>query len=181
MRNVSFKINLDYFQPCLFRLKTEAKELVSLSKAKNLFLMEGMWTRFLPLFQLIRNEIKSGVIGDVYHINVNVGCANYDNPRISCKELGGGVILDMGVYAIDIISQVFENEEPVEVKAVGHLNEEGVDVDCSAVLSFSGNRTVTLTTHSLLQLPREAHICGTDGVIRVCLQAINGQNNYDLI
>ena len=138
-----------------------------MAESKNLFLMEGMWSRFLPIYHLVNDQIKKGVIGDVYHININVGCPNSDSVRISKKELGGGGIVDMGVYAIDIISQVFHNEEPEQITALGHLNDEGVDVDCAAALSFKGNRIVTVTTHTLLQLPREAHICGTKGVIRV--------------
>ena len=126
-----------------------------------------MWSRFLPIYHLVNDQIKKGVIGDVYHINVNIGCPNITDARISKKELGGGVIVDMGIYAIDIISQVFHNEEPELIRAAGHLNDDGVDVDCSAVLSFKDNRIVTFSTHSMLQLPREAHICGTKGVIKV--------------
>ena len=129
--------------------------------------MEGVWTRFLPSYRLMREQIKAGMIGKVYHINSNIGSKLDHYERISKKELGGGSIVDMAVYSLDMIAQVFDNAEPEQIKAVGHLNDSGVDVDCSAAIQFSDHRTATITSHCLLQLPRETVICGTKGVIKV--------------
>ena len=148
-------------------LIADTEDLMAFAKSKKLFLMEGIWPRFLPSYQFVREQIKSGVIGDVYHINANIGAKMDDHPRMYKKELGGGVIVDMSVYCLDLIALVFGNEEPEEIKAVGHLNEEGVDIECSAALLFKGYRTATLTSHMKLELPREAHLCGTKGTIRV--------------
>lgn len=83
------------------------------------------------------------------------------------KSLGGGTILDLGVYCLQFVCMVFGNEMPHTIKAAGFLNEEGVDISTSATLLYKGNRTATILTHSLLTLPNEAYIIGTKGTIRV--------------
>jgi dihydrodiol dehydrogenase / D-xylose 1-dehydrogenase (NADP) len=145
----------------------ETEELTRLSRSKGLFLMEGIWPRFLPSYRFVRKQLNDGVIGDVYHINANIGSKADSVERIVKKELGGGTVVDMGVYCIDIIGQVYRNEMPEQIKCIGHLNTEGVDIDCSAALQFSRNRSATITSHSCLELPREIHICGTQGYIKV--------------
>lgn len=129
--------------------------------------MEGLWPRFVPSYRFVRKQISDGVIGDVYHINGNIGHNASDTARITRKELGGGTVVDMAVYCIDVIAQVFKLEEPEEIKCIGHLNDDGVDIHCSAALQFKNSRSATITSHSCLLLPREVVICGTKGHIRV--------------
>lgn len=83
------------------------------------------------------------------------------------KELGGGTILDIGVYCLQFASLVYNNEVPESIKAAGLLNENGIDMSVSASLLYKGNRTATIVTHALVDLPNEAYICGTKGMIKV--------------
>ncbi|CAG2184118.1 unnamed protein product, partial [Oppiella nova] len=112
------------------------EELFALAKSKKLFVMEALWSRFLPSYEFIMDQLKQGVIGDVLHVTANLGFNNADVARIATKELGGGTVLDLGVYAINIVEQAFNGETPEKVLAVGHLNKNGVDYDFAASLQF---------------------------------------------
>lgn len=81
--------------------------------------------------------------------------------------MGGGTILDLGVYILQLVTFVFGCEKPEIIKALGHLNKDGVDVSMSATLKFQGNRTATVLTNSEVQLPNEAIIIGTKGIIKI--------------
>jgi len=83
------------------------------------------------------------------------------------KELGGGSILDLGIYCLQFACLVYNNEMPESIKAAGILNENGVDMCMSATLTYKGNRTATIMTNALVELPNETYICGTKGMIKV--------------
>lgn len=85
----------------------------------------------------------------------------------SIKSLGGGTVLDLGVYAIQFACLVFNNEMPHTVQAAGCLNKEEVDQSVSTTFLYNGNRTATIITHSLVDLPNEAYVIGTKGMIKV--------------
>jgi dihydrodiol dehydrogenase / D-xylose 1-dehydrogenase (NADP) len=129
--------------------------------------MEAIWSRFLPSYEFLFDQIKKGVIGDILYVDATFGAKVENVERVAKKELGGGTILDLGVYTINIVEQVFNGEMPEKISAVGNLNENGVDLNCSAVLKFKNGRTATISTHSQINLPNEAHIVGTKGTIKV--------------
>lgn len=85
------------------------------------------------------------------------------------KELGGGTVLDLGVYVLQLIVLVFGNEKPTTLKAVGHINQEGVDESVSCILTYPGGRTAIMNTHSKVVLPNISYIVGTKGTIEVFL------------
>lgn len=101
-----------------------------------------------------------------YHIFIIID--NKSNFFFSFRkmELGGGTILDMGVYAIQACQWVFQ-EEPKSIKATGILNDEGVDVDMSAELKYGENKVGRIKTSALHQLTNAAKIVGTKGQITV--------------
>ena len=84
--------------------------------------------------------------------------------RLHKKELGGGSILDLGIYTIQLAQLVYGGEEPT-VTASGHLGEEGCDESASISLTYSNGRTATLVTHSRVNLPNQAIIIGTKGTL----------------
>ena len=84
--------------------------------------------------------------------------------RLHKKELGGGSILDLGVYTVQLAQLVYGGEEPA-VTASGHLGQEGCDESASISLTYSGGRTATLVTHSRVNLPNQAIIIGTKGTL----------------
>ena len=87
----------------------------------------------------------------------------------SCRlrELGGGTILDLGVYTLQLAQFVFGPSLPESVVAQGELNENGVDSSTSVTLKYKGGKTATVCTHSRVKLPNEAFIVGTKGTIKV--------------
>ena len=82
-------------------------------------------------------------------------------------SFGGGTILNMGVYTIQMVCLAFGHEKPNRITAVGHLNEDRVDFCMSALLTYPGNRTATMLTHSALQLSNKAYIVGSKGSITI--------------
>lgn len=104
-----------------------AQVLINLAREKKLFLMEAIWSRFNPVHKLIRQEIAAGKIGKVLHVHGDFG-ENQEiekSPRFYKKELGGGCMLDMGIYILNAISMTFNNRKPLEIKALGHVGSEG--------------------------------------------------------
>ena len=75
--------------------------------------------------------------------------------------------MDLGVYAIQFACLIFNNEMPRTVRAAGCLNEEGVDLSVSATFLYDGDRTATVVTHSLVDLPNEACVVGTKGTLKL--------------
>ncbi|XP_054709563.1 trans-1,2-dihydrobenzene-1,2-diol dehydrogenase-like isoform X1 [Uloborus diversus] len=144
----------------------QTKELIQIAQARNLFLMEAIWSRFLPSYKFLMELIRDGTIGDVVHIHASLGIPLIDRERIVKKQYGGGTILDLGIYPLNAVSMIYD-EKPVEIASVGHLNEDGVDLAMSSSLKYSKNRTATVTTSGITELPNELVITGTRGRIKV--------------
>jgi dihydrodiol dehydrogenase / D-xylose 1-dehydrogenase (NADP) len=153
-------------KPMTLNLKC-TQQLISLAREKQLFIMEALWSRFLPSYEFVMKTIRNGVIGDVFHVSAELGKNNAHIDRVSKKALGGGTLLNFGIYAINIIEMVFKNEIPEKISSIAHLNDEGVDESVCAALQFSGGKTAVFSTHSRVQFTNEAHIVGTKGIIKV--------------
>jgi len=149
-------------KPLCMNLK-ETVELVELARRKKVFLMEAIWSRCIPSYQALRQELAAGTVGDVKQVICTFG-AVIDVARLHKKELGGGSILDLGVYTVQLAQLVYGGEEPT-VKASGHLGQEGCDESASISLTYSKGRTATLVTHSRVNLPNQAIIIGTKGTL----------------
>lgn len=85
----------------------------------------------------------------------------------SAKELGGGTILDLGVYCLQLSQFVYKGFTAEKVVASGHLNNYGTDAAASAILSYSGGKTTVFSTSAVVELPNEAIIVGTKGTLKV--------------
>nr|CAD7197741.1 unnamed protein product [Timema douglasi] len=174
-------------KPLTLNLK-ETKQLINLARNKKLFLMEAIWSRFFPVYQLLRDELKAGTLGDVLQVIANFGIPieaverikqvfvymNYSmifNKYLGCmvilKELGGGSILDLGVYLLQLAVLVFGPVIPEKILASGDLNKEGVDSSMAAILNYGAGKVATLSTHTRGTFPNEAFIVGTKGTIKI--------------
>lgn len=153
-------------KPLTLNLK-QTTELINFAKEKGLFLMEAIWSRCFPTYQWIREEIESGNLGDIKQVVVPFGFQLTGIERVSKKDLGGGTILDLGVYNIQLASLAFNGEKPIAIQASGQVNEDGVDTSVSATLSYKNGRTATIVTQSHVALSNEAIIAGTKGILRV--------------
>ena len=112
-------------------------QLIGISKSKNSFLMEAVWSRFLPSYHFLTEQLSKKVIGHVFDVNSTFGIPIAEVDRVGKRELGGGVIYDIGVYALNAILIAFNDDKPLQIKAVGHLNHEKVDESVSASMTFS--------------------------------------------
>lgn len=157
---------LEYIFTTKFSL-VDTEAILKLAKSKNLFLMEALWSRFLPAYVFVAEQLKAGAIGEVLHARAEFGVPISGVDRLAKKEQGGGTILDLGVYAINLVQMAFDNEEPLEIVAVGHLNQNGIDLNVCGAFNYSHGRTATISTHSVVRLSNEATITGTKGSIRL--------------
>ncbi|MCU1516253.1 MAG: Gfo/Idh/MocA family oxidoreductase [Pseudarthrobacter sp.] len=166
----------------------EAQELASLAGERKLFLMEAVWTRFLPATRRALELVRSGAIGTVRWVQADLGfAATYDpNDRLFDPAAGGGALLDLTVYPLTWAISTLGF--PATVTASGQLNDDGIDVQNTVTLgypdgaaaqlvsSLQSNSPGTLTisgtqgwlrTGSPLYNPRKLEFKGTDGVVRV--------------
>lgn len=144
----------------------EATELVELARERGLFLMEAVWTRFLPAYQRALEIAASGEIGTVQWVSAEVGFPAPQDPtaRIWAPADGGGALLDLAVYPL--LWAWGTLGLPDEVRAVGTLNAEGVDAQNALTLTWASGAQAQLTTSLLARSPHTAMVCGTDGWVR---------------
>lgn len=145
----------------------EAADLIALAQRRGLFLMEAMWTRFLPAMAEVRRLVQDGMLGDVRAVAADMGFrADFDpGSRLFAPELGGGALLDVGVYTISFASMVLG--APDRVAAMAHLGRTGVDELSGLLLGYAGGALATLMCGVVLEMPGEATIMGTRGRIRI--------------
>jgi len=147
---------------------SEAEVLIRTAREKKLFLMEAMWTRYLPTIVQTRKWIAEGAIGEVKSVTANFSFDIGFQPehRLLNKKLGGGSLLDAGIYPVSFASMVF-GQQPDKIMSTAYIGETGVDERFSALFEYSGNRTASLNGGVRLQMVNEAYIYGTEGYIRV--------------
>lgn len=147
----------------------EAKEIAELAQEKGLFLMEAMWTRYLPAIAKVRAWLDSGVIGDVRIVKAEFGFDAGWNPegRLLNKEKGGGTLLDAGIYPVSFASMVYGGEQPAKIASSVVIGETGVDEQFSLLFEYGGGRTASLHGSVRLAMTNEAVIYGTKGRIEV--------------
>ena len=151
-----------------FALNAEqARGMVALARKRGLFLMEAMWTRFRPHMVELRRLLAEGVIGEPRMLHTNFGFRIPFDPkhRLFDPALGGGALLDVGVYPISLAHMVFGT--PEAVVSLAALGETGVDEQMSAVLRFSGGRLAVCSAATRTKLPLTATISGTEGQIEL--------------
>ncbi|MDQ3604174.1 MAG: Gfo/Idh/MocA family oxidoreductase [Actinomycetota bacterium] len=145
----------------------EAERVVGLAREKGLFLMEGMWTRFFPLMGEVRRLVSEGSLGEVRMLNVDFGFRADPDPasRLFAPGLGGGALLDVGVYCVSFASMVLGR--PSGSVGISHLGETGVDEQASIGLEHEGGRLANLSIGIRTTTPQEATIMGTEGYVRI--------------
>jgi predicted dehydrogenase len=146
----------------------ETKKLIETSKAKKVFLMEALWTRYLPIYQQVREWLGSGVIGDVKFLSSTFGAAlpEAEDDRWLNPELAGGTLLDMGVYPISI-SQWVVGQEPQSYSVQAIMGKTGVDVLTAGMLKYPNGVISQFNSNFLVANVNDFFIYGTQGHIRI--------------
>lgn len=143
----------------------QAREMIAAARDRGLFLMEAMWTRFLPAVERVRAWLEEGAIGEPRLLQADFGFRPARDPasRLFDPRLGGGALLDIGVYPLSLASMVLG---PVrEVRALGHLGETGVDEQGAVVTGHGEARHALLGFTFLARGPTVATVTGTAGRI----------------
>jgi predicted dehydrogenase len=143
----------------------EAEEVINLARAKRLFLMEAMWTRFLPSMVKVRQLLSDGVIGEVRMLTADFGFrASFDpQGRLFDPELGGGALLDVGVYTVSLASMVLGT--PSRITGMAHLGATGVDEQSAMILGYDQGQLAILSAAVRTSTPQAALIAGANGFI----------------
>ena len=146
----------------------ETKTLVKTAKSSKLFLMEAMWMRYLPAIVKVRELLTQGEIGEIRMVIADFGNRIPWDPsgRLLNPELGGGALLDVGIYPVSFASMVL-GDSPTKITGIAHLGETGVDEQFSAVLGYEAGKIAALSGAVRTSLPNEARIIGTEGYVRV--------------
>lgn len=145
----------------------EAAEVIALAREKNLFCMEAMWMRFLPAVREARRLVDSNAIGDIRLIQGSLGfLMNYDpTHRTFNPALGGGALLDLGIYPLSLI--VYFLGLPDTVTSQAHIGETGVDEQSAVILGYAGGQLGILHTSMRTYSTNDATIMGSAGEIHL--------------
>uniref|UniRef100_W8C6X4 Trans-1,2-dihydrobenzene-1,2-diol dehydrogenase n=1 Tax=Ceratitis capitata TaxID=7213 RepID=W8C6X4_CERCA len=141
-------------------------QLIGHSHSKGCFLMEGIWSRCVPAYQYIRKQIEAGALGEVVKVNCTLGLPMQKVVRVMRRSLGGGVTLELGVYALQFAMWAF-GYAPHNVIAHGKLNEDGVDEEANIVMKFGPEREAEIMLSCTKRFDNKAVIKGTKGSIVV--------------
>ena len=145
----------------------EAATVADAARAAGVFCMEAMWTRFLPHTVRIRELLAAGAIGEVRAVSADFGIAFAPDPshRLFAPALGGGALLDLGIYPVSWVFMVLG--VPSSVTAVADPAFTGVDGQTTAVLRYPDGAHGIATCTLWADTPRRAWIAGTTGRIEV--------------
>ena len=144
-----------------------AREVVDRARETGTFVMEAMWTRFQPAVVRMRELIADGAIGEVRAVQADLGVQRVYDPadRLFALPLGGGTLLDLGVYVVSFAQMLLG--APDSVTAVGSRFDSGVDAEAGLLLGWADGRNAALTTSLRHALPGQARVFGTAGWIDV--------------
>ena len=147
---------------------SDALQMIETSKANNKFFMEAFWTRFNPAFQEAFSRIKKGEIGEVKYINADFAffAENLEGigNRKTDMKLGGGALLDIGVYPLFLCYVVLGI--PTEILAKSNFHQTGADLQTSMILQYE-NAQAILHSSFVSTSNIKATINGTKGRINL--------------
>ncbi len=144
-----------------------AHEVVARAKSSGRFVMEGMWTRFQPAVQRVRELVREGAIGELRGLQVDLGiqAPSDAHDRFFSKELGGGALFDLGVYAVSFAQMLFGDESELSVQ--GSVAPTGVEAEAALLLGYPGGRRAQIMVSLVTATPGAARIFGSEGHLDV--------------
>jgi predicted dehydrogenase len=146
---------------------SETQEMINLARELGLFLMEGMWSRFLEPMVKIKSWIKEGHIGELRYLNADFGFAPDvdDEHRVFNPKLAGGALLDVGIYPVALANMLAEGSPIKSLHGETSLHRTGVDTDDQIMLTYQNGLKASLRCSITTRLKNEAEIIGTKGRI----------------
>jgi predicted dehydrogenase len=145
----------------------EAEEVIAFARRQGLFLMEALWTRFVPAFVKARQMWEAGVIGDLRVVESEFGfiCEKTPPAPLYDPALAGGSLLDVGAYPISLAHIAFG--EPDRIASLGWMGASGVDEQTGMLFGYRGGQLGIGYSSFQVESPKEASLVGTKGYIRI--------------
>ena len=146
----------------------QTQRMITAAREKGVFLMEGMWARFFPAMVQLRKWLAAGRIGKVSAVEADFGvCFRFgEKHRVFNPDLGGGVLLDLGIYPISFASMVY-GVQPEKIVSTVHKTQMGVDDHAVIGFEYTDSTTAALGISGIVKMKNEARIFGTKGIITV--------------
>lgn len=142
--------------------------MITTSKENNVLLMEGMWSRFPPLMDKLREWLKSGKLGDIRTLHADFGfLPKQRDPlgRLFNLELAGGSLLDLGIYPVSLASMILG--KPSSIQTLPNMGPTGVDEQAAWIFRYPRGALAMLLSSLECETRQEAFISGTLGNIRI--------------
>lgn len=148
----------------------ETQQMINSAKKHNLFLMEAMWTRFMPAIVAIRKMLLEGKIGKVTKLiaDFSFNAPFAPEKRTYNPHLGGGALLDIGIYPISFAYMIF-GRTPIHASSFAHIGETGVDYQSSYLFGYDRGEIASLNASFSSDFKKDAYIIGTEGMIHIPL------------
>ncbi|MGP6177647.1 Gfo/Idh/MocA family protein [Microbacterium sp. A196] len=147
--------------------RAEAEELQRIAAERGLLAMEAMWSRYLPHMVRIREIIASGALGEIRAVMADHTQKITDDPehRLNSLALGGGALLDLGIYPVSFIWDILGRPETIQ--ATARLADTGADAEVATIMTHAGGAVSTSLSSSRAAGPNTAAIIGTEGRIEI--------------
>ena len=145
----------------------EAQEMIEVAQKNSVALLEAMWTRYLPHIAKVREILASGVLGAIQTVEADHGqrLADQNIPRLVDPALGGGALLDLGIYPISFAHLVLGT--PTKIMASAIMSDHGVDAQTSAIFDYASGAQAIINTTMIAQTPCRAVISGLWGRLEI--------------
>lgn len=138
----------------------QAKEMIDASRKRKVFLMEALWTKFLPHYNKLQELLANNTLGDIKAMQVNFGFKLADNApqRLLDPALGGGTLLDIGIYNVFMALAVLGKPDGIEATMVP--SKKNIDEQLSVLFTYNNGAMAQLLSSFTTNLPTQAEICG---------------------
>ena len=146
----------------------DARRMVARAREKNLFLMEAMWTQCFPAMRTIRGLLASNAVGEIRLVQSNF-CSRLDEQpegRVLNPGLGGGSLLDVGVYNLALAHMVYGGP-PSRISSMAYIGITGVDEQGAVILGYANGAMAVTTCAVRTSTLHDAYIYGEDGYIKI--------------
>ena len=144
----------------------QAKQIFDFAEENKLLVTEAIWTRYMPIRQKINEVIASNVIGEPTMLTATLGYNIAYKDRINQPSLGGGALLDLGVYVLNFASMIF-GDDVTDIASICTFNNLGMDMQDSITLRYADGKMAVLNATALSESDRNGVIYGTKGHIVV--------------
>jgi len=145
----------------------QVRQMIDLAREKNVFLMEALWTKFLPHYKEVKKIVDSGVLGPIIYLSADFGfVANEkDHQRLLRKDFGGGALLDIGIYPIFAAVDLLGSPKNIEAKAT--FGDTGVDMEVKTKFDYDNTCHADLCCTLLEETDTQLYIAGEWGSLNV--------------